>query len=149
MRQEIQVVAIPECPHQLALVRYSASPGDQHAGAVGSRWRRFGVVALAGMVLGATAAAIGSKGELKVTSPAVTNAPSVKSYVISPVVESVSVSEVRRTDRDAAASQEFERLQIRNRRLEALVTVLRERAGQQTEGVTEERNPVTLTYAAK
>lgn len=136
--------------NKVTLVRHSAIRRECTVGAFAarSRWGKLSVTVFAAMVLGAAAAAIGSKREL--ISPAVRDAHSVKAYVIPPLVdESISVSAVRRAHVEGVDGGELKRLQIRNRRLEALVTVLRERAEHQTEVAIEKRTPATVTDAGQ
>jgi hypothetical protein len=87
-----------------------AVQGDQSWSFLRSQWRRIGLTAVAGMFVGFAAAA-GSKGTLamhqRVQSP--------PAFVFSVPGEN---------------ADEVSRLKVRNRRLEALVTVLRQRAGQ-------------------
>lgn len=87
-----------------------AALGDQSWSFVRSQWRRIGLTALAGMFVGFAAAA-GSKGTLAMHQPRESPSRSVFS------VPQENADEVLR-------------LKVRNRRLEALVGILRQRAAQ-------------------
>ncbi len=149
MRHQIQNMFLTEyCPH-IALVRHSES--TESVGDVGgpkARWKHFSVVAIAGILFGEMAAAIVSKSELVPTATIAVQP--TETYVAPPISKhGVSVWTIKRSDVDGADLSELNRRQNRNRRPEALVTVLRERAEPQTELVTETRTPVTVTYATK
>ncbi len=147
MRQHNQNLSMAARFPEVALVRRCCSPGEGIKPGVParSRWRKVTIMALAGTVLGVTAAAM--IGANRDSSPAVRDVQPVKAYVMPPLAEGVaSISATRRSHIDGAAD-EINKLEIRNRRLEALVTVLRQRAERQTEVVTEKRTPVTVSYA--